>query len=82
MEKGAQFADFDDKDVYTGSWQQAQLLFEQTRNFVVEFGKDDAHIAFNLEGDDVRKLLDSPTSTERPVRWMYEPPLLKRNLYF
>jgi len=64
------FENFDHEDVYSDSQQRA--LDEATRNFVVEFGKGSAHIAFNLASADIQKLFDSERSDEKPVRWMYE----------
>jgi hypothetical protein len=68
MEKDGQFADFDDKQTYNDS--QSRALLERTRNFVVQFGKEEAQIAFDLDADDVQTLLDTPSPVERPVRWM------------
>lgn len=62
------FADFDDRDKYSQSL--AKVLDESTRNFVVEFGKAEAKIAFNLAADDVKGLLKTGLLQERPVRWM------------
>ena len=63
-----QFADFDDKHTY----EEGKLLAldPATRNFVVEFGKDEAQIAWDLRPDDVDSLLKAERSVERPVRWM------------
>ena len=69
-EKSGQFEDFDNVDVYNRS--KARALRESTRNFVVEFGKDEAQIAFDMSADHIRAMLDVPRETERPpVRWMY-----------
>lgn len=68
MEKDGQFADFDDEQTYNDS--QSRALLERTRNFVVQFGKEEAQIAFDLDADDVQTLLDTPSPVERPVRWM------------
>lgn len=62
------FADFDDKQVYDGS--RLLALDPKTRNFVVEFGKDAAQIAFDLSSEDVEDLLTAKRVDERPVRWM------------
>lgn len=69
------FADFDDSEIYGQGL--AKVLDESTRNFVVEFGKDEAKIAFNLAADDVKGLLETGLSEERPVRWMYALPLCR-----
>lgn len=72
MEKHSIFEDFDKKDTYERSLERARN--EKTRNFVVEFGKLEAQIAFDLNTDQVEELLDQPTTeAERarpPVRWM------------
>jgi hypothetical protein len=69
-EKTGQFEDFDNADVYTRS--KSRALKESTRNFVVEFGKDEAQIAFDMSVEDMQSLLNAPRETEpRPVRWMY-----------
>jgi len=62
------FENFDEGGVYTRS--RARALNESTRNFVVEFGKDKAHIAFDLDVTDVEALLEAETKPETPVRWM------------
>ena len=63
------FNDFDDETVYRDS--QLRALDESTQNFVVEFGKSNAQIAFNLETSDVQKLFESERDEAKPVRWMY-----------
>ena len=69
-EKIGQFENFDNVDVYNRS--QSRALRESTRNFVVEFGKDEAQIAFDMNVDHVQEMLDVPRGLERPpVRWMY-----------
>ncbi|KAF7951497.1 hypothetical protein EAE96_006806 [Botrytis aclada] len=72
MEKNGIFADFDQQVVYEDSLDRARD--ENTRNFVVEFGKLEARIAFDLNADQVERLLDEPsTQAERdrpPVRWI------------
>lgn len=71
------FANFDDKAVYDQSL--AQVLDESTRNFVVEFGKEEAKIAFDLVVQDIEGLLQSGVPPERSVRWMYVfSPVLSR----
>jgi hypothetical protein len=69
MAENASFEDFDDEEVYRNS--ELRALDESTRNFVVEFGKAKAHIAFNLGTGDLQKLFDSERNEEKPVRWMY-----------
>ncbi|TAQ89005.1 hypothetical protein B7494_g2683 [Chlorociboria aeruginascens] len=69
MEKDGLFADFDDEGVYKQS--QERVLLESTKNFVVEFGKDEAQIAFDLDAEDVDALLqDTAHQHQRPVRWI------------
>lgn len=68
MEKDGSFADFDEDTVYRQSLSRAKN--ESTRNFVVEFGKESAHIAFNLGSADVEDLFKTSRLEERPVRWM------------
>ena len=68
MDHRRRFEDFDDEEVYSRSRQLA--LKESTRNFVVMFGKDAARIAFDLGVGEFRKLLDTGSDPETPVRWM------------
>lgn len=65
------FRDYDDEIVYRDS--QSLALDPSVLNFIVDFGKDSAHIAFDSSPEDVKKLLiDTPRNTvERPIRWMY-----------
>jgi hypothetical protein len=60
---------FDDRAVYERSLEQ--VLEESTLNFVVEFGKEEAKIAFDLSMEKTKGLLASDLPNERPVRWMY-----------
>ena len=68
MENNGHFADFDDETVYKES--QLCALNESTYNFVVEFGKSNAHIAFDLGTGDIQNLLGSERKEGKPVRWM------------
>ncbi|KAB8291243.1 hypothetical protein EYC80_009930 [Monilinia laxa] len=72
MEKDGIFADFDVQVVYDASLERARD--EKTRNFVVEFGKLEARIAFDFNAGQLGQLLnESPTEAERvrpPVRWI------------
>ena len=68
MEKNGVFADFDHQTVYDQS--QLRALDELTRNFVIEFGKEKAHIAFDLGVADVESLLKTERQDSTPVRWM------------
>ncbi|KAL3420889.1 ADP-ribosylation factor [Phlyctema vagabunda] len=47
------FKDFDNELVFAESCSRA--LLEDTRNFVVEFGKEEVQIAFDLNGADIQK---------------------------
>jgi hypothetical protein len=69
MAENGSFNDFDNETVYRES--QVRALDESTHNFVVEFGKSNAQIAFNLGTGDVKKLFESERDEEKPVRWMY-----------
>lgn len=67
-EKGA-FEDYDNVAVYEKSEELA--LSASTKNFVVEFGLDEARIAFDLDEERFKSLLHTPQpSDRRPVRWM------------
>lgn len=68
MEKKAAFEDFDDENVFKQSQQRA--LNDATYNFVVEFGKGKALVAFDVGVEDVRTLFDEERNVEIPVRWM------------
>lgn len=67
-EKDHQFDDFDLVDVYNRS--RARVLHPQTKNFVVEFGKKEVQIAFDLLPDAFGELLKKEHAPETPVRWM------------
>lgn len=69
MANNGYFENFDDEEVYRQS--QRRALDESTRNFVVEFGKSNAYIAFDLGTGDLQKLFESERNNEKPVRWMY-----------
>ena len=62
------FEDFDNVDIYKRS--VALTIDPRTRNFVVEFGKGEARIAFDLLPDDIDALLKGEQVIDRPVRWM------------
>jgi hypothetical protein len=62
------FSNFDDADVYNESLERN--LRDATRNFVVEFGADEARIAFNVSTEGVSNLLKAKRSSKLPVRWM------------
>lgn len=70
MDNDGTFADYDLSDVYHQSREYARD--PSTSNFVVEFGRADAQIAFDLDIDQFRHLLSPTTRPEnRPIRWMY-----------
>jgi hypothetical protein len=62
------FLDFDDADVYKDTLER--ILRDATRNFVIEFGADEARIAFNYSTEGVSDLLKTKPSSKLPVRWM------------
>ncbi|QSZ29059.1 hypothetical protein DSL72_003569 [Monilinia vaccinii-corymbosi] len=72
MEKDGIFEDFDEDVIYDASLERARS--EKTRNFVVEFGKLEARIAFDFNAGQLEELLNEPpTEAERvrpPVRWI------------
>jgi hypothetical protein len=62
-----EFQDFDVESVYRVATDRA----DSTRNIVVEFGREEAQIAFDIATEGVRTLLgDSNRPALRPVRWM------------
>lgn len=65
------FEDYDDVDVYGEI--QGWLESPNARNFVVEFGHNEAKIACDLDSAKFERLIkhdDPPKSADRPVRWM------------
>lgn len=62
------FQDYDNISVYQLS--QTTAKEQGTQNFVVEFGREQAQIAFDVKREHVQSLLSTPASAERPVRWM------------
>jgi hypothetical protein len=62
------FSDFDNADVYNDSLERN--LRDSTRNFVVEFGAEEARIAFNVSTEGVSSLLKTKRSPKLPVRWV------------
>lgn len=64
--------DFDEPEIYSDS--RKKLFARNTRNFVVQFGRDESKISFNLNKAAFGKLLnnDNPPRVpdRRPVRWM------------
>ncbi|RDW94480.1 hypothetical protein BP5796_00243 [Coleophoma crateriformis] len=62
------FRNFDDQAVFEDSQERATK--ETTRNFVVEFGKNEAQVAFDLDANHIADLLKTERSLERPVRWI------------
>ena len=77
MEDDKKFADFDDETIYGKSLARACL--PTTLNFAVEFGKEEARIAFDLSANDVQTLLESSAPQGRPVRWMWVVLFLCKN---
>lgn len=65
------FEDYDDADVYKNI--QGWLQSPQARNFVVEFGRNEAKIACDLDSAKFERYIkqdEPPKSADRPVRWM------------
>jgi hypothetical protein len=65
------FENFDEPAVYQSA--QERLLDPQARNFIVEFGADEAKIGFNLDSATFERRIkydDPPRAEETPVRWM------------
>jgi len=65
------FEDFDNAGVYDKV--RVWLESPNARNFVVEFGHDEAKIACDLDSATFDRLInhdDPPKSADRPVRWM------------
>jgi len=67
--KRAELNDFHDADVYQLAMARARRA--STLNFVVEFGRNETSIVFDIGSEDARVLIESPQSVERPVRWLY-----------
>ncbi|KAM3073070.1 hypothetical protein ACMFMG_008788 [Clarireedia jacksonii] len=79
MEKNGRFENFDEQFVYDAS--VARALDEKTQNFVVEFSKSEARIAFDLDSEGIRNIIDRNSKHESshdelsiadrfPVRWI------------
>jgi hypothetical protein len=65
----AKFEDFDLDQVFAKARPHAADL--NSKNFVVEFGPERAHIAFDLDSEDIEKLLNGRRDVENyPIRWM------------
>jgi hypothetical protein len=65
------FKDYDHADIYRDV--QGWLQSPKARNFVVEFGQNEAKIARDLDSTQFERLInhDQPQkSLDRPVRWM------------
>ncbi|KAL7628150.1 hypothetical protein AAE478_002348 [Parahypoxylon ruwenzoriense] len=66
---GAVFQDFDLEEVFEKT--KIHVGREESMNFIVEFGCENAQIAFDLGIDDIRRLLDQdPNEKDCPIRWM------------
>jgi hypothetical protein len=57
---GEKFRNIDDPDLFAEC--REQLVREGTKNFVVDFGSDDARCAIDLEDVDFSALMDVPVS--------------------
>jgi len=62
------FVDLDDLEVYEGI--ATKVCNVTTKNFVVDFGKDDAKIAYDLSTQSFDEALKEERLAERPIRWM------------
>ncbi|TVY85132.1 hypothetical protein LSUE1_G000421 [Lachnellula suecica] len=62
------FQNYDNPDVFKESEQFA--LDPATKNFVVDFGLDEAQIAFDLGEAEFNSILQTPHPAERPIRWI------------
>ncbi|RYC63947.1 hypothetical protein CHU98_g2270 [Xylaria longipes] len=72
----SKFEDFDLEEVFRKATPHAINLTSQ--NFVVEFGPERARIAFDLDDDDIEKLLQSQRDTnEYPIRWISQREAVK-----
>ncbi|KAI1336458.1 hypothetical protein F5Y15DRAFT_207663 [Xylariaceae sp. FL0016] len=66
---GDKFLDFDKEDVFRRAEQHAASI--SSKNFVVEFGFEQARIAFDLGAADFRNFLKSKRDVDSyPVRWI------------
>jgi hypothetical protein len=68
MKRDGNFADYDVEEVYEES--RAFAKDPSTSNFVVEFGREQAQIAFDLDISQFQTLISKPTPEERQLRWM------------
>ncbi|RFU36044.1 hypothetical protein B7463_g357, partial [Scytalidium lignicola] len=68
MDKEGLFRNYDDDLVYQES--KARALKSTTHNFVVEFGKKEAQIAFDLDRPQIEHIFEAERSPARPGRWM------------
>lgn len=66
--RGVQFADLDDQGTFDHAEKYATA--EGCKNFMVEFGPNHAHIAYNLEDPDIEERLAADRDKEYPIRWM------------
>ena len=69
MERDGLFADFDNEHVFNAS--QRWAFDQTTKNFVIEFGLNEAQIAFDLSEGQFREFLEDGAPEQRPIRWMY-----------
>ena len=67
-EKQNDFLDLDKSDVYAAI--SAKVCNVATKNFVVEFGKDDAKILYDLAPECSGEVLKKERAVKRPIRWM------------
>ncbi|KAI1214058.1 uncharacterized protein F4807DRAFT_406495 [Annulohypoxylon truncatum] len=64
------FEDFDQDDVFRKA--ELHVRNEESRNFVVEFSRKHARIAFDLNDNEMKELLDQNPGDQRdyPIRWI------------
>ena len=62
------FQDFDDPQNYESLRKSATA--EKTRNFVVQFGAEQAQIAIDLNPEQLQQFLMTRKDPNMPIRWM------------
>ncbi|KAL1963525.1 hypothetical protein VTN77DRAFT_8106 [Rasamsonia byssochlamydoides] len=65
---GSKFHDIDDEAHFQSY--MCSLQSTSTRNFVLDFGNDDAWCALNLDHDELKDLLGKPKPKLFGTRWM------------
>lgn len=62
------FHNYDKQEIYDEC--KLKAIDISTKNFVIDFGKEEAKIAFDLEEKDFDKILTESRPEQRPIRWM------------